>query len=81
LSNFALALKNRVWPEFFHCIEIFFSIHNFWATCACPQIFHCIEIAFYHSGFLSKLRLPWKFSSRRCCRPLRLIPYAQDPVI
>ena len=49
-----------------HCIDNIFTVHDFWATCACPEKtelpwnFHCIEYIFYHSGFLSNLRLPWK---------------------
>ena len=51
IQNFeelALALKNRVCPEIFHCIDIFFIFQDFWETCACPEnrvcheIFHCI---------------------------------------
>jgi len=50
LSNFALALKNIICPEIFHCIEYTFYIQEFWATCACPEKqscpenFNCIEI-------------------------------------
>jgi len=29
LEQLALALKNRVCPEMFHCIEIFFMIQDF----------------------------------------------------
>ena len=29
-----------------HCIEIFFTVHDFWATCPCPE----------------KIELPWNFS-------------------
>ena len=36
-EQFALALKNRVFPENFHWIEIFFVIQEFWATCTCPK--------------------------------------------
>ena len=64
-----LALRNRVFPEIFHCIEyVFFIIQDFWATCACPEkqrcpgIFHLYWNNFNHSGFLSNLRLPWKQS-------------------
>ena len=39
-EQLALALKNRVCPENFHCIEyIFVSIQDFWASCACNEIF------------------------------------------
>ena len=40
IQNFeqhALALKNRICPENFHCIEIFFIFQHFWATSACLQ--------------------------------------------
>jgi len=40
IQNFgqlALALKNRVCPEIFHRIEIFFIFQDFWATFACPE--------------------------------------------
>jgi len=46
LSNFALALKNRVCPEIFHCIECIFYIQDILAPCACPE----------------KQSVPWKFS-------------------
>ena len=62
-----IALKNRVCPEYFYCVEyIFFIIQDFWATCACPEkqslpwIFSLYWNIFYHSGFLSNLRLPWE---------------------
>jgi len=65
-EQLAPALKNSVswikWIEY-----IFFTIQDFWASCACPEkrvalkIF-TVLIQFYHSGFLSKLRLPWKQS-------------------
>ena len=65
-EQLALALKNRVCPENFHCIEYTCYIQEFWVTCACPEkqvpwnfslYWICI---FYYSGFLSNLRLPWK---------------------
>jgi len=49
-----------------HCIENFFTLHGFWATCACPKKqslpwnFSLYWIYFLHSGFLSNLFLPWK---------------------
>ena len=58
-----------------HCIENFFTVHDFWATCACPEkkscpgIFHCIEYTFYMQNFWAicmrlhwKTELPWYFS-------------------
>ena len=57
IQNFeqlALVLKNRVT---LNCIEIFFIIQGFGATCACPEnrvcpeMFHCIEYTFYIQGY------------------------------
>jgi len=36
-EQIAIALKNRVCPEIFHCIEYTLYIQDFWATCACPE--------------------------------------------
>ena len=37
-EQLALALKNKVFPENFHCIDyILFIIQDFWATWACPE--------------------------------------------
>ena len=44
----ALALKNRICTEIFHCIEIFFIFQNFWATWACPENRVCPE--FFNRG-------------------------------
>jgi len=47
-DQLALALKKRVCPEIFHCIQIFFIFQDFWGTCArpenrvCHEILHCI---------------------------------------
>jgi len=69
IQNFeqlALALKNRVCPEIFHCIEIFFIFQDLWGTCACPENRVCHEnfslylIYFSHSEFLNNFCLPWK---------------------
>jgi len=46
IENFeqpALALKNIICLEIFHCIEIFFIFQDFWATCACPVNRVCLE--------------------------------------
>ena len=53
-EQFALALK------FFTVLNIFFTIQDFWAICACPEKqsvpwVHWIEYVFYHSGILSNL--------------------------
>jgi len=40
-----------------HCIEKFFTVHDFWAICACPEKpelprnFHCIEYTFTFRSF------------------------------
>ena len=52
-------------------MEYTFYIQDFWTTCACPEKqrvpwIHCIECIFF-SGFLSNLRLPWKFSLYWIC--------------
>ena len=65
-EQLASALKNNVsWINWIK--SIFFTIQDFWASCACPEnrvalIFFTVLIWFYHSGFLNKLRLPWKQS-------------------
>ena len=51
-EQLALALKTRVHSEVFRCIEIFFIIQHFWATCACPEKqsvpwINCIEYIFF----------------------------------
>ena len=63
-QQLALALRNRVCPEIFHCIEYTSYIQDFLAICACLEkqcavnSLHLIYF-FYHSGFLNNLRLPW----------------------
>ena len=51
-----------------HCIENFFTVHDFWATCSCPEknrvalkIFTVVNIHFT-SRIFNNLRLPWKQS-------------------
>ena len=71
-EQLALALKNRVCPEVFHCIEyVVVIIQYFWATCACPEKqscpenFHCIEYTFCIQDFWvtcacpEKQKVPW----------------------
>jgi len=47
-----------------NCIENFFTVHNFWATCACPEKtelpwnFSLYWIYFLHSGFLTTCACP-----------------------
>ena len=36
-EQIAIALKNRVCPEIFHCIEYTLYNHDFWATCTCLE--------------------------------------------
>jgi len=69
IQNFeqhALALKNRVYPEIFHCVEIFFNFQDSWGTLRLPWKqslswnFLLYLIYFLHSGCLNNLRLPWK---------------------
>jgi len=36
-EQLALALKNRVCPELFHCVEIFFYLSGFWPNWTCPE--------------------------------------------
>jgi len=43
LNKPALALKNRICPEIFHRIEIFFIFQYFWATWSCPENRVCPE--------------------------------------
>ena len=49
-----------------HCIENFFTVHDFWATCACPEKteltwkFSLYWIYFLHSEFLSNFVLALK---------------------
>jgi len=43
-EELALALKNKVCLENFHCIEYTFRIQYFWTTCACPEKQSCPEI-------------------------------------
>jgi len=71
-EQLALALKKRVFPENFHCIE-YISYHSrFLSNSAltlkirvCPEIFHCILYTFYIQDFWAtcacpeKQRVPW----------------------
>jgi len=63
-DQLALALKNTSCPEVFQCIEIFFIIQYFLATCACsenkvcPEIIHCIEIFFIIQDFRATCACP-----------------------
>jgi len=47
-----------------HCIEHFFTVHDFWATCACPEKtelpwkFSLYWIYFVHAGFLTTCACP-----------------------
>ena len=64
-EQLALAFKNRVFPQNFHCIA-YISYHSrflsnsalTWKTKFALK-FSLYSIYFLHSGFLSNLRLPW----------------------
>ena len=71
LSNLRLPWKQSL--PWIHCIEIFFIIQDFWATCSCPENslpwIHCIEYIFFiiqdfwaTCACPEKYELPWKFS-------------------
>jgi len=69
MSSIALAFEKQSCPENFHCIEIFFIIQDFWATCSCPEKhrvpwIHCIEYIylFFYSGFWATSACPRKQS-------------------
>ena len=60
MQNFeqpALTLKNRVFPENFHCIEYSFTFRIFEQPALalknriCPEIFHSIEISLTYQDF------------------------------
>ena len=61
-----------------HCIEHFFTVHEFWATCACPGKtelpwkFSLYCIYFSHSGFLTTCACP---ENRVCLEILHCIEY------
>jgi len=71
-EQLALALKKRVFPQKFDCIE-YISYHSrFLSNSAltvtirvCPEIFHCIQYTFYIQDFWAscaypeKQRVPW----------------------
>jgi len=68
-EQLALALKNRVSPEIFHCIEYIFYHLGFLSNFAlalknrvCPENFHCIEHTFYIQDFLGTCACPEKQS-------------------
>jgi len=61
-----LAVKNRICPKNFHCIEIFFIFQDFWATCACPEKqsvswIHCSEYIFFIIQNFEQLAFSLKF--------------------
>jgi len=65
-EQFALALKNSLPWKFSTVLKYFLSFMIFEQLAlslktVCPE-FTVLNISFYHSGFLSNLRLPWKFS-------------------
>jgi len=65
LSNFALALKNRVAKKSFTLLNTLFTFRIFKQLALAlkpvfPEIFHCIEYIFYHSRFLNNFALALK---------------------
>ena len=66
-EQLALALKNTSCSEMFHCIEIFLSFRIFEQLALALKAGLALNslywiYIFYHSGFLSRLGLPWKQS-------------------
>jgi len=81
IQNFeqlALALKNRVCSELFHCVEIFLIFQDFWATLyfskktVFPWIFHCIEIFVIFQDFWATCACP---ENRVCPETFHCIEY------
>ena len=64
-----LAQITRIAPKWIYTVlKSFFTVHDFWATCACPEknrvalkIFTVVDILFIFRIF-NNLRLPWKQS-------------------
>ena len=58
-----------------HCIENFFTVQDFWATCACPknrvcpENFHCIEIFFIIKDFWATCACPEIFQAGVAAAP------------
>ena len=76
-----LAQITRITPKWIytvHCIENFFTVHDFWATCACPKknrvarkFFTVLNILF-RSGFLTTCACP---ENRVCPEIFHCIEY------
>ena len=67
-EQFAFALKNRVCSKIFPCIELFFIIQDFWASCACPENRVCPE--FFKPGGRPP---PWPPASYATARRIKLL--------
>ena len=67
-----------------HCIEHFFIVHDFWATCACPEktelswIFLLYWIYFLHSGFLTTCACPENRVSPEIFHCIEYTSYIQE---
>ena len=77
-GQLALALKNRVCPEIFYCVEYPFYIQDFWAICACPEKqsapwINCTEYIFFIIQDFRGIALALKIFKPGCCRSLRLV--------
>jgi len=81
IQDFWTTCETEFALKFFSVLNIFFIIQDFWTTCACHEKqrvtwnFSLYWNILYHGGFLSNLRLPWKFSSQEAAalpdHPLR----------
>ena len=72
LSNLHLSWKTEGALKIFTVLKMYFLSFRIFEQLAlvlknrmCPENFHCAEYIFYHSGFLSKKRLPWKIELPR----------------
>ena len=67
-----------------HCIQKFFTVHDFWETCACPEKselpwnFSLYWIYFLHSGFLTTCACPEKQSCPEIFHSIEYTFYIQD---
>jgi len=67
-----------------HCIQKFFTVHDFWETCACPEKselpwnFSLYWIYFLHSGFLTTCACPEKQSCPEIFHSIEYTFYIQE---
>jgi len=84
LSNFVLALKNRVALKFFTVLNIRFTIRIFEQLALalkkreCPEIFHCIECAFHIQDFWATCACPENQSCPGVFHSIEYTFYIQD---